>query len=99
MVSYVAGTTPPTEYKPIEYAQMGRFKCGAEPFEGPEMTKACIDLLGTGCLMHQSDYPHNEAHFPDTAEIVINWPFWKELGDEALQSHMSGNAESFLRLI
>ena len=99
MVSYVAGTTPPTEYKPIEYAQMGRFKCGAEPFEGPEMTKACIDLLGTGCLMYQSDYPHNEAHFPDTAEIVINWPFWKELGDEALQSHMSGNAESFLRLI
>ena len=99
MINYVAGTTPKTDYKPIEYAQMGRFRCGAEPFEGPEMTKACIDLLGTGCLMHQSDYPHNEAHFPDTAGIVIDWPFWQDLGTEALQAHMSGNAEKFLRLI
>ena len=57
------------------------------------------ELLGTGCLMHQSDYPHNEAHFPDTAGIVIDWPFWQELGDEALKKHMPGNAESFLRLI
>ena len=99
MINYVAGTTPKTDYKPIEYAQMGRFRCGAEPFEGPEMTKACIDLLGTGCLMHQSDYPHNEAHFPDTAGIVIDWPFWQDLGTEALEAHMSGNAEKFLRLI
>ena len=22
------------------------------------MTKACIDILGDGVLMHQSDYPH-----------------------------------------
>ena len=80
-------------------AQMGRFRCGAEPFEGPAMTKACIDLLGTSTLMHQSDYSHGEAHFPDTAGMVIDWPFWKELGTEALQKHMSGNAEQFLRLI
>ena len=62
------------------------------------MTKACIDLLGTEALMHQSDYPHGEAHFPDTAEMVINWPFWEELGEEALRKHMSGNAEALLRL-
>ena len=31
------------------------------------MTKACIDILGDGVLMHQSDYPHGEAYFPDTA--------------------------------
>ncbi len=99
MINYVSGTTPPLEYKPIEYSQMGRFRCGAEPFEGPAMTKACIDLLGTEALMHQSDYPHGEAHFPDTAEMVIDWPFWKELGTEALQKHMAGNAEKFLRLI
>jgi len=99
MINYVSGTTPPLEYKPIEYSQMGRFRCGAEPFEGPAMTKACIDLLGTEALMHQSDYPHGEAHFPDTAEMVIDWPFWKELGPEALQKHMAGNAEKFLRLI
>ncbi|MCI0901848.1 MAG: amidohydrolase family protein, partial [Chloroflexi bacterium] len=98
MCNYVAGTTPTLKYKPIEYAQMGRFRCGAEPFEGPAMTKACVDLLGTDCLMHQSDYPHNEAHFPDTAQMVIDWPFWKEMGGDALEKHMSGNAEKFLRL-
>ena len=98
MCNYVAGTTPTLKYKPIEYAQMGRFRCGAEPFEGPAMTKACIDILGTNALMHQSDYPHNEAHFPDTAEMVIDWPFWKEMGGDALEKHMSGNAEKFLRL-
>ena len=39
--------------------------------------------------MHQSDYPHGEAHFPDTAEMVINWSFWQDLGDEALrQAHV-----------
>src|SRR6266487_1005275 len=43
--------------------------CAAEPFEGPEMTKACIDILGEGALMHQSDYPHGEAYFPDTAGV------------------------------
>ena len=99
MCNYVAGTTPTLKYKPIEYAQMGRFRCGAEPFEGPAMTKACIDILGTNALMHQSDYPHNEAHFPDTAEMVIDWPFWKEMGGDALEKHMSGNAEQFLRLV
>ena len=98
MCNYVSGTTPKTDYKPIEYAQMGRFRCGAEPFEGAAMTKACIDLLGTEALMHQSDYPHGEAHFPDTAEMVINWPFWQDLGEEALVKHMSGNAEALLRL-
>ena len=99
MINYVSGATPALEYKPIEYSQMGRFRCGAEPFEGPEMTKACIDLLGTEALMHQSDYPHGEAHFPDTAEMVIDWPFWNELGTEALQKHMAGNAEKLLRLL
>jgi predicted TIM-barrel fold metal-dependent hydrolase len=98
MCSYVSGTTPKTDYKPIEYAQMGCFRCGAEPFEGAAMTKAVIDLLGTDALMHQSDYPHGEAHFPDTAEMVIDWPFWKDLGGDALEKHMAGNAEKFLRL-
>ena len=99
MVNYVSGTTPKTDYKPIEYAQMGRFRCGAEAFEGPEITKFCIDMLGTEALMHQSDYPHGEAHFPDTAEMVIDWPFWKDLGEGALEKHMSGNAEKLLRFV
>ena len=99
MIEYVSGTTPDLKYTPIEYVQQGRFMCAAEPFEGPEMTKACIDILGDGVLMHQSDYPHGEAYFPDTAEMVIDWPIWQELGTETLQKHMAGNAEKFLRLI
>ena len=34
MINYVSGTTPPLDYKPIEYAQMGRFVCSAEPMDG-----------------------------------------------------------------
>ena len=96
MINYVSGTTPPLDYKPIEYAQMGRLSASAEPMEGPAMTKACIDILGDGCLTHQSDYPHPEAHFPDTAEMVINWPIWQELGETALRKHMGENAERFI---
>jgi hypothetical protein len=33
MIRYVSGATPPLKYQPIEYVQMGRFRCGAEPFE------------------------------------------------------------------
>lgn len=98
MINYVSGATPKLKYAPIEYIQMGRFKCGAEPFEGPAMTKAVIDILGEDTLMHQSDYPHGEAHFPDTAQIVIDWPIWNALGPNALRKHMSGNAERLLRL-
>ena len=95
MINYVSGTTPPLDYKPIEYVQMGRFMCGAEPMEGPAMTKACYDILGDGALLHQSDYPHGEAHFPDTADMIINWPCWKELPDQALLNHMALNAEKY----
>jgi predicted TIM-barrel fold metal-dependent hydrolase len=99
MIRYVSGATPPLKYAPIEYVQMGRFRCGAEPFEGPAMTKAVIDILGPDVLMHQSDYPHGEAHFPDTAQMVLDWPIWKELGHEMLKRHMAGNAERFLRMM
>ena len=98
MIRYVSGATPPLKYQPIEYVQMGRFRCGAEPFEGSAMTKTVIDILGPGVLMHQSDYPHGEAHFPDTAQIVLDWPIWKDLDGSVLQRHMAGNAESYLRM-
>jgi len=99
MINYVSGATPKLKYAPIDYVRMGRFRVGAEPFEGPEITKFCIDMLGEDALMHQSDYPHGEANFPDTAQIVLDWPFWKDLGPAALKKHMSGNAEKFMRLL
>jgi hypothetical protein len=38
------------------------------------MTKACYELLGDACWALQSDYPPQEVCFPDTAEMVIDWP-------------------------
>ncbi len=94
-VWYRAGSTPDIKQSPIEYIQEGRFRCAAEPMEGPAMTKACYDILGNKPLMHQSDYPHGEAFFPDTAGMVMDWPIWKELGEDTLRHHMSGNAADF----
>ena len=97
--SYVQGVTPDLKYTPLEYCQMGRFRCAAEPFEGPAMTKACVEILGEDCLMHQSDYPHGQAWFPETAKEVIDWDFWPTFGKDALQKHMYDNAAKFLRMI
>jgi len=30
--------------------------------------------------------------------MVLGWPIWNELGRDALQRHMAGNAERFLRM-
>ena len=97
--SYLPGVTPDLKYTPLEYCQMGRWKCAAEPFEGPVMTKATIDVLGEDCLMHQSDYPHGESWFPETTKEVMDWDFWSGMGTDALKKHMYDNAEGFLRLI
>jgi predicted TIM-barrel fold metal-dependent hydrolase len=99
MVNYLSGSTPKLKHAPIDYVRMGRFRCGAEVFEGPQMTKFCIEILGEDALLYQSDYPHGEANFPDTPQVVLDWPIWKDLGERALKKFMSGNAEKFLRLI
>ena len=49
--------------------------------------------------MHQSDYPHGQAWFPETAKEVIDWDFWPTFGKDALQKHMYDNAAKFLRMI
>ncbi len=96
--SYVQGVTPDLKYTPLEYAQMGRVRCAAEPFEGPAMTKACVEILGEDALMHQSDYPHGQAWFPETAKDVMEWDIWPKFSKDALKKHMYDNAASFLRL-
>ena len=95
---HLPGTTPTLKYTPMEYAQMGRVRPAADPLEGPAMTKAVIDIVGEDCVMYESDYPHPQAMFPDTAKEMIDFPIWKELGEGALRKLMSGNAEKFLRL-
>jgi hypothetical protein len=54
------------------YKQMGRFRCAAEPFEGPAMKGVHRHPGGEDVLMHQSDYPHGQSFFPETAGQVID---------------------------
>ena len=97
-LSYIKGMSPDLKYTPLEYVQQGRFRCAAEFYEGPEMTKACIEILGEDCLMHQSDYPHGQCLFPETSQTIMEWPIWSNYGPDALKKHMYDNAASYLRL-
>jgi predicted TIM-barrel fold metal-dependent hydrolase len=96
-MEYVSGAVPADlKHTPLEYAQMGRVFCGIDLSEGPEMTKAVIDLLGDHVLMFESDYPHPETVFPDHVDSVIAWQ--DVLGEEALRKLMFDNAARFFRL-
>jgi predicted TIM-barrel fold metal-dependent hydrolase len=96
-IAYVSGVVPTLKYKPIEYAQMGRLLCPAEAMEGPDMTRVTIELLGNNCISHQSDYPHPEAFFPDTIQMVMDWPIWENLGEDALRRFFWDNSADFFR--
>ena len=63
------------------------------------MTKACIEILGENVLMHQYDYPHPQAWFPETAKEVMDWDIWSKFSKDALQKHMYTNAVDFLMII
>lgn len=96
-IDYVAGAVPADlKHTPVEYAQQGRVFCGIDLSEGPEMTKAVIDLLGDGVLMYLSDYPHPETLFPETIDTVLGWR--EQLGEQATRRLMGDNAARFFRL-
>ncbi|HXG35811.1 MAG TPA: amidohydrolase family protein [Dehalococcoidia bacterium] len=96
-IDYVRGFTPPDlKHTPIEYGQSGRVFCGIDYSEGPQMTKAVVDLLGEQVLMYESDYPHPESMFPETPPVVLAWA--ETLGPKAMQKLMWENATRFFRL-
>jgi predicted TIM-barrel fold metal-dependent hydrolase len=96
-IDYVAGAVPTDlKHAPVEYVQAGRVFCGIDQSEGPQMTKAVIDLLGDGVLMFLSDYPHPETLFPETIDTVIRWE--PVLGQRATARLMGENASRFFRL-
>ncbi len=97
-IKFVKGGTVPPElqHTPLEFVQMGRVFCGIETFEGPEMTKAVIDILGEDVLMYQSDFPHPECKFPHSTDTIIGWG--PTIGESALRKMMGENAQRFLRL-
>ena len=97
-IDYVAGAVPADlKHTPLEYVQAGRVFCGIDQSEGPEMTKAVVDLLGDRVLMFLSDYPHPETLFPETIDTVIGWRTM--LGEQATRRLMSEDAARFFRLI
>lgn len=85
------------QHTPLEYVEMGRVFCGIENHEGPLMTKAVNDVLGSRVLMYQSDYPHPESLFPEGVDTVLAWE--PILGKEATENLMWKNASRFLRLL
>ena len=58
---------------PVEYAQAGHIYCGIELYEGAALAASINEILGDGVLMFSSDYPHNQAEFPRSPDIVLEW--------------------------
>ena len=96
-VTYVKGAVKPLKHLPSEYVKMGRVFCAIETHEGPQMTKAVIDILGDGCLMYASDFPHPECDWPHSVDNILAWK--DDLGDTPLRKLLGENAENYLRLI
>ncbi len=93
---YMGAMLPDLKQDPIGYAQSGHVFCGIELYEGVDMAKAIIDVVGEDVLMYQSDFPHPQCHFPDSPEVVLGWR--DTLGDDTVRKIASGNAERYLRL-
>jgi uncharacterized protein len=94
-VGFVKGTVNKLKHLPSEYAKMGRVFCAIESHEGPLMTKAVNDILGDGCLMYASDFPHPECDWPHSVDNVVKWE--NVLGKDSMKKLMSVNADAYLR--
>ncbi len=94
--SYMSSKVPQCAMTPTEYAQNGRIYCGIELYEGAGIAKSIFDLLGDGVLMYSSDYPHNQAEFPDSPEHVLAWE--DTLGKDRMTRLLSTNAERYMRI-
>ena len=78
-------------------ARNGRIYCGIELYEGAAIARAITDLLGDGVLMYSSDYPHNQAEFPESTDIVLEWE--DALGPDNMTKLLSTNAERYMRIL
>lgn len=94
---YMSSKVPNIKMTPTEYAQNGRIFCGIELYEGEKIAKSVIDILGDGVLMYSSDYPHNQAEFPNSPDFVFEWE--DALGADNMKKIMSTNAEQYMRIL
>ena len=95
-VHYVKGSVKPLKQLPSEYAKSGRIFVAIETHEGPVMTKAVNDVLGDGCVMYASDFPHPECDWPHHVDNVLKWK--DVIGEKAMRNLLAGNAERLLRM-
>ena len=47
--------------------------------------------------MYSSDYPHNQAEFPNSPDIVLEWE--DTIGKDNMTKLMSANAETYMRIL
>jgi predicted TIM-barrel fold metal-dependent hydrolase len=94
---YMSSKVPSIKMTPTEYAQNGRIFCGIELYEGEKIARSVIDILGDGVLMYSSDYPHNQAEFPNSPDFVFDWE--ETLGADNMKKIMSTNAEQYMRIL
>ncbi len=92
---YLSHALPELADEPIAYARRGQIYCGIELYEGEALAKSICDILGDEVLMYQSDYPHNQAEFPYSPDVVLGW---SGLGEERMRKIMCDNAERYLRM-
>lgn len=97
IAEYLPSAVPTRKKTAVEYAQQGQVFCGIQFYEGADMAKSIIDLVGEDVLMFQTDYPHGECEFPDSVKKGLSWA--PILGESAMAKFMGGNAQRFLRLL
>lgn len=97
IAEYLPSAVPDIKKHPLDYAREGQIFCGIQFYEGAEMAKAVIDIIGEDVLMFQTDYPHGECEFPNSVQKGLSWE--PVLGEQAMDKFMGRNAEKFLRLI
>ena len=97
-IDYVKGAIPANlQATPMENVVEGRVFCAIEQHEGPQMTKAVIDILGPNVLMYESDFPHPGCMYPESTDNVLAWE--PVIGKEAMTRLMYDNAASFFRML
>lgn len=93
---YLQRALPEREQSPLEYCQNDRVFCGIEPYEGQGIAESIVNVIGDGCLMYQSDYPHGQCLFPSTPESYLEWG--DSLGDKVMTRIFSENAARYMRM-
>jgi predicted TIM-barrel fold metal-dependent hydrolase len=93
-ISYMRQAVPDLKHDPLGYAAEGRIFVGLEFYEGEDLARSVIDVLGDGVLMWQSDFPHPQCDWPDSPDPVLSWT---SITDTEKRKLLADNAERYIR--